>query len=123
MALFYGRNRLGGNPSLRPVSGSFQSLYERANIAITVGERLKARGIVRRLWHVVGHQQVRIADFLVDLYRLDKVDIALVRIDLHKIVTMPANVPEMNVEDLLPRAEIADHIINFLTWIGQHFRD
>src|SRR5881275_3272997 len=106
MAVFHGRNRVDGNASLRPVSGSFESLYERANIAITVGERLKTRGVARRLWDVVRHQQVRIADFPVDLYRL------------HKIVTMPPDIAEMDVEDLLPRAEIADHIIDFFTWVG-----
>src|SRR3954468_3223801 len=111
MAVFHGRNRLDRNPSLRPVSGSFESLYERANIAITVCERLKTRGVARRLWDMVRHQQVRIADFPVDLYRLNKIDVAFVRIDLHKIVTMPPDIAEMDVEDLLARAEIADHII------------
>src|SRR5947207_215166 len=121
--MFHSHNRPDIDSALRTASGSFDGLYERANVAIAVGERLKARGIVRRLWDMVRHQQVRIAHFLVDLNRLDKIDVALVRIDLHKIVTMSADVSEVNIENLLPRAEVADHIIDLLAGIGQHFRD
>src|SRR5260370_23975327 len=118
MALFHSHNRPDIDSPLRPASGSFDGLYERANIAITVGERLKARGIVRRLWDVVRHQQIRIADLLVDLNRLNKLDVAFVRIDLHNIVTMSADVSEVNIENLLPRAEVADHIIDLLARVG-----
>src|SRR3954453_7542667 len=118
MAIVHGRNRPDGDHPLRPPSRSLNCLYQRTNIAVAVGERLKTRGIAWGLWNMVRHQQVRIADFLIDLNRLDKIDVALVRIDLDKIVTMPADVSEMNIENLLSRAEISDHIIDFLSRVG-----
>src|SRR5262245_39520673 len=73
--------------------------------------------------NMIGHHHVRIPDFLVDHHGLDKVDVAFVRIDLLKTVALPANVPEMDVEDLLARTEVTNHIEDFLARILAHYRD
>ena len=93
---------------------------ERADVAVTEGEGLKSVGVVGRLGHVVGHQQVRVADLFVHLYGPDEIDVALVRVHFHEIVAPPADVAEMHVEDLLARAEIADQVVDFLAGVVEH---
>src|SRR5262249_54507976 len=52
---------------------------------------------------------------------LDEVDIALIRVDLLEIIAMAANVAEVHIEDLFPRAEVTDHVVNLLARILEHF--
>src|SRR5207302_3748624 len=49
--------------------------------------------------------------------------VAFIREDLDEIVAVSSNIPEVHVEYLLPRPEIADHLIDLLAGIGQHFRN
>src|SRR5690349_21841541 len=71
---------------------------------------------------MVGHQQVRISDFTIDTNRLHEIDVTLVRINFLKVVPVAPDVPEVHVEDLLPRTEIPDHIINLAAGICEHLR-
>jgi hypothetical protein len=50
---------------------------------------------------VVGHQQIRISDFTVHPDHFDEIDVTLVRVDLNKVVAMPANVAKVRIENLL----------------------
>ena len=72
---------------------------------------------------MVGHQQIGITDLYINLECFDEVDITLVGVDLLEIIAVAPDIPEVHIEDLLPRAEIPDHLVNFLPGIVKHFRD
>src|ERR1019366_4617116 len=72
---------------------------------------------------MIGHQHVGIANLLVHLDRLHKVDIALIRKHLDKVVPAPANIAEMDVEYLFARAKVANHIKYLDARILQVLRD
>src|ERR1700682_99753 len=84
-------------------------LDQSPDVTVAVGERLQPSRVVRRLGYMVGHQHVWITDFFVDLNGLDEIDIAFVRINLDKLVPMPADITEVDVEDLLARAKVTNH--------------
>ena len=79
--------------------------------------------IVRCHRYVIGHQHVGVANLFVDLDRLDEIDVAFVGIDFDELIAMPADVAEMNIEDLFARAEVADDIEDFDARIREHLRD
>ena len=72
---------------------------------------------------MVGHKHVGITNLLVHLDGLDEIDVAFVGVDLDEVVAMAANIAEMNVEDFLARAEVADDVEDLRAWIFEVFRD
>ena len=71
---------------------------------------------------MIGHDHVLVPHFLVGAHRLQHVDVALVGEYLHEVVQPPLDVPEVDVEDLLPGAEIADDVVDLLRGVLQAFR-
>ena len=67
---------------------------------------------------MVGHDHVLVADFFVDLDGLDEIDVAFIREGLDEIVAMAADVAEVDVEDLVAGAEVADDVEDLLAGIG-----
>src|ERR1051325_3252637 len=98
-------------------------LNQRPNMPIRKRKRLQATQIIRVIGDMIRHDHVRITHLPVRQHRLDHIHIPLVRIDLHKIVAMPANVSEVNIEDLLPLPEIPNDVEDFLPRFGEHLAD
>src|SRR5690349_19065854 len=62
---------------------------------------------------VIGHQQVFIADFAIGLERLDEIDIAVIGEDFgDEVVAAALDVAEMDIEDFLAAAEVANDVEN-----------
>ena len=98
-------------------------LDEAANVAIAEREGLKSVGIAGCGRNMIGHQHVLVADFLVCLNSLHHVHVALIGVDLDKVVTVAADVAEVDVEDLVALAKVTDNVVYLLARIGKHFGD
>src|SRR5579863_9777468 len=98
-------------------------LEKASNIAEIEGKAfIDAAGIVLETRRMVGHQKPVISDLAIDLQRLDEIDIAFIREGFDEIVAVAADIPEMDIEDLAPFAEPADHVTDFLARLLQHLR-
>src|SRR6185312_3030397 len=64
-----------------------------------------------------------IADLFIHAESFDEIDVAFIGIGLDEVVAMAPDVAEVDIENLLARSEVADHVIDFLAGIGQHFGD
>src|SRR5207302_10161858 len=73
--------------------------------------------------NVAGHQKVGVAHITVHLDCLYEIDVALVRERFDEVVAMPANIAEMDVEDLFAGAEVTDYVIELLTRLVEHLGD
>ena len=71
--------------------------------------------------HVIGHQHVWVANFLVDLESLQHIDMTFVWKGLDKVAESTADVSEVDVEDFVAFAEVADDAVNLLAWFLKHF--
>src|ERR1700722_7165222 len=72
---------------------------------------------------MVGHEHVLVAHFFVDLKSFDKVNVPFIRIGFDKVVAMAANVAEVHVENLISRAEVANHVEDLSAGVGKHLAD
>lgn len=72
---------------------------------------------------MVGHEHVLVADFLVGLDGFDHVDVTLVGVDLDEVVAVAADVAEVDVEDLVAGAEVADDVVDLGSGVGEHLGD
>src|ERR1700674_522041 len=72
---------------------------------------------------MIGHEHVGIADLLVNLDRFDEIDIAFVREDLDKIVSVTPDITKVYVEDFLASAEITNNIENLHRRVLEIFGD
>ncbi len=76
-----------------------------------------------RLWYVVRHDHVLVADLFVDLHRFDEVDVAFIGEGFDEVIAVAADVAEVDVEDLVARAEVTDDVEDLFSGIGEHFGD
>jgi len=83
---------------------------------------LQTARVAGRRGYVVRHQEVGVPHLFICLDGFDQIDVTTVRVGLHKLVAVPADVTEMHVENLLARAEITDHVVDFLARLVQHLR-
>lgn len=95
-------------------------LQKSCDVSIAKCKRLKTVRVICRLWNMVRHDHVRIANLLISLDRLDEIDIAFVRKGFYKIIGMTANVAKVDVEYLLSGAKVTDHIKEFFCWSFKH---
>jgi hypothetical protein len=98
-------------------------LDKAANVAIAECKGLKPVGIAGCGRNMIGHQHVFVADFLIRLDSLDHVHIALIGVYLDKVITAAADVAEVDVEDLVAPAKVADDVVYLVARIGKHFGD
>src|ERR1700730_9608250 len=118
-----GSARVGKRRRIELSASCMHRLKEPQHVAEAKGERLQTLSIVVCQGHVIGHKHVRIVDFLVDPDGFHEIDVALVWVNLQKIVAVAANVPEMNVEYFLSRSEVTDDVKDFLPGVCQHLRN
>ena len=72
---------------------------------------------------MIRHQHIGITDFFVHLDRFDEIHITLIRVYLHEIIAMAANVAEMYVEYLVAGTKIANDVEDLHAGILEHFRE
>jgi hypothetical protein len=70
--------------------------------------------------HVVGHHHALVADFLQGPHDRDHVHVAFVGEDFLEVVAAATDVADVDVEDLLPRAEVADDVVDLGRRLLQH---
>ena len=87
----------------KPLPQLVYCLDQGANVSVAEGEGLQAAWVVLCLRHVVRHNHVFVADFLVDLHGFDEVDVAFIGEGFYEVVAVAADVAEVDVEaDLVP---------------------
>src|SRR5260370_3900677 len=84
-----------------------------------VSEGLMAVGVTFDARNVIGHQHALVSDFFVSLDGLDEIDVAIVGEGFLEVQESAADVAEMDVEDFLARAEVADDVVDLDAWILQ----
>src|SRR6266568_9307931 len=123
-ALFYPRNhednRTCGTTKLtKTTKKNYSFRRHRRDQGLDVPERkresLRVVTIALDLRHMVRHHHPVVADLLVDAHRLQHVDVAIVNERFLKIEEASPDVPEMDVEDFLACAEVADDVENLFT--------
>src|SRR5215831_19082498 len=72
---------------------------------------------------MVRHHHAVEADFFIDAHCFQHIDIPVVDERLLEVEKTSANVSEMHIEDFLAAAEVADHVVDFLSRLLQHLRD
>jgi hypothetical protein len=97
-------------------------LYERPDIAIHKRRVFSAR-VAGGAYIVIGVDHILMSDLFVCKHRFVHVDGPFIGRDLRELVTMPSNIAEVHVENLLPRPEVANDFGNLLTGVLAHFRD
>src|ERR1700676_505210 len=102
---------------------SSHGLQQAPNVAVAEGKGLQAIGVIVRKRDMIRHQHIGITNFVVHVKGFDEIDIPLVRIHFQEVVSMPANVSEMNIEYLLACAEISNYVKDLFPRIGKHLRD
>src|SRR5215469_11374258 len=101
------------SPDGRYVAVSFltkltECLQKSCDESIAKCKRFKTVRIIWRLWNMVRHDHVWIANLLVGLDHLDEVDISFVRKRLYKIICVPANIAKMHIKYLVSGAKVTD---------------
>ena len=70
---------------------------------------------------MVGHQHSIVPDLLVGADHLDEIDVPAIRECLLKVQKATLDVAKVDVEDLLLATQIADHLVDLLVGILEHF--
>src|SRR5207249_3492023 len=113
-----------GNPA--PRSWSYASrlvvhqLDKGLDVAEGESERLRPPRIPLDVRHVVGHDHAVVADLLVDAQGAEHVHVPVVGESLLEVEEAAFYVPEVDVEDLAPAAEVADDVVNLPAGFFQH---
>src|SRR4029079_955361 len=106
--------------AMRHHSTASDRLYECLDVPVPEGERLILPWIILVPRHVSGHHHVRIADLLERAHDVGHVHVAFVREHFLEVVAMAADVAEVDVKDLPPRPEVADHHLHPRHRIPRH---
>ena len=69
---------------------------------------------------MIGHEHVFVADLFVGPNGLKHVDIPLVREDFDKVADPPADVSEVDVENLVALSEVPDHVVDLFARAVEH---
>ena len=78
------------------------SLYQRPNVAVSKSEGLQPGFVIGMDRNMIRHHHVWVANLFIYQHCLHKIDIAFIRIGFLEVVSMAADVPEMDIENLLP---------------------
>ena len=95
-------------------------MQETLDIAEPESKSLSPLWIIWVPRHVIRHYEVLIADFFKYFEHFQKVEIALVRIDLLEIVAAALYVAQVHIEDLLPIAQVPEHGKDFGRGVEEH---
>ena len=126
------RARRCGPPRIprTPLMSRLRFGLERRDDRLDVGERVGVadhRAAVRALdvdqGHVIGLEHAVVPDFLEHARHLQHVQIAVVDEGFPEIEKPAVDVTEVNVVNLLARAEPADNVGQFLVRVHEHLRD
>src|SRR2546428_13824957 len=87
---------------------------QRLDVSKRESEALVTIRVALDLRNVIRHHHPVKSDLLINAHRLQHINIAVVDERFLEVEKTSTDVSEMNVEDLLPAAEVADHIEDFL---------
>ena len=93
------------------------------DVSVAVGKRDCVGIFTGDFRCVVGHQHPRVSGFLVRTRRLDHVNVAFIRKRFFEGQLPASDIPEMDVEYLVPLAEPANHVKDFFSRVFKHFRN
>ena len=93
------------------------------DVAVGVGEADLLRLGAGQAGDVVGHDHVAVAHLLEGAQRLEHVHVALVGEHFHEVAEAALDVAEVDVEDLVALAEVADHVVDLRGRVLQRLRE
>ena len=72
---------------------------------------------------MIGHDHVRTVHFVERPHDLQHVHVAVVEIDLLKVIAPSTNISKVNVENLFAFPKVANYVMDLFVRILQHFGD
>jgi hypothetical protein len=108
-----------GPGAQQPITLRFRSdrRYQRLDVTKREGETLVTVRVAFDLRHVVRHHHSVEANLFIHAHRFKHIDVAVIDERFLEIEKPSTDVSEMHIEDLPPRAKIADHIKDLFTGI------
>src|ERR1039457_1287977 len=119
--------RSAGWGKVTPLPLRRHQLDQRPYVAEREGKRLPSPGVVARIARnarqVIRHDHAVVTNLFVDAHGLDHIHVAFVGKGFTEIEEAALDISEVNVEHLVPLAEVADDVKNFHARLLQHLGD